>query len=265
MLAAVLAGGEGRRFGGPKQLYPFKGRPLAARSLEAAEALGYDTVVVTRRGLAARIREALPGARLLLDYEWLPCAGPLRGAATAAAEAWLQGYDLLLLLPGDAPWLEPGALEPLVEAASRCGCTASYYSAGGHVYPLFTAGPPRLVAEAALEACARGPPWRATGLLRASDPLLLLGSAAAGDPLRLATVNTPGDLEGRPSQLDEPAEGALEVAGGPQQLYRLAGRLRGCDAAAAYKAEAAAYRGLGLKALEAHALRDSRRACGVGP
>ena len=125
------------------------------------------------------------------------------------------------------------------------------------------AGPPRLLAEAALEACLRGPPWRATGLLRAGYPLLLLGSAAAGDPLRLATVNTPRDLRGTPSQLDEPAEGALEVSGGPQQLYRLAGLLRGCDASAAYRAEAGAYKALGLKTLEEHALRDSRRACGA--
>jgi len=261
VLAAVLAGGEGRRFGGPKQLYRFRGEPLAAAPLRAAAALG-DAALVSTARLAGALQEAFPGVEVILDYEWLPCRGPLRGVATAASVAWLRGYDVILIVPGDAAWASPAALEPLVRAALRCRCTASYYSAGGHVYPLFAAGPPRMIAEAALEACSRGPPWRATGLLRASSRLLLLGSSAAGSPMALATVNTPGDLRGVPSQADAPASGSLEVDGGPQSLYTLAGRLSGCGAALAYRGEAAAYRGLGLRVLALHAERDASRSCG---
>ena len=260
VLVAVLAGGEGRRFGYPKQLARIRGEPLLARPLRAAAALG-DPVVVTTAKLLPAIKSVAGDVEVLVDYSWLPCGGPLRGAATAASTAWLLGYDTLVIVPGDAAWIEAEALEPLVEASRRCGCTASYYSARGHVYPLFAAAPPRLLAEAALEACRRGPPWRATGLLRASKRLALLGSAAAGDPVRIATVNTPRDLEERPSQLDEPLEGYIEVEGGPLSLYKLAGLLEGCDAAAAYRSEARAYASLGLSRLASHAERDSLRAC----
>jgi len=45
-LAAVLAGGRGRRMGGQKTLVEFAGGPLIARPVSVAVAAGLEVVVV---------------------------------------------------------------------------------------------------------------------------------------------------------------------------------------------------------------------------
>ena len=49
-LVAVLAGGRGRRMGGPKALARARRRPLIARPLAAAAAAGLEAVVVAKAG-----------------------------------------------------------------------------------------------------------------------------------------------------------------------------------------------------------------------
>ena len=46
MWAIVVAGGEGRRFGEPKQFVPLGGQPVAARSVAAARTVADGVVLV---------------------------------------------------------------------------------------------------------------------------------------------------------------------------------------------------------------------------
>jgi molybdopterin-guanine dinucleotide biosynthesis protein A len=50
VIAAVLAGGRGRRMGAPKPLAQLAGAPLIERPLAAARAAGLDAVVVAKAG-----------------------------------------------------------------------------------------------------------------------------------------------------------------------------------------------------------------------
>jgi molybdenum cofactor guanylyltransferase len=50
LIAAVLAGGRGRRMGGSKPLAQFGGAPLIERPLAAAREAGLDPVVIAKAG-----------------------------------------------------------------------------------------------------------------------------------------------------------------------------------------------------------------------
>lgn len=83
----ILAGGEGRRFGGAdKGWMMFKGRPLAVRLAEQLVPLGDELLISANRNLP---RYGALGARVIRDTAG---AGPLAGIAAlaaAAAHRWL--------------------------------------------------------------------------------------------------------------------------------------------------------------------------------
>jgi len=123
----VLAAGEGRRFGGIKQLHPVGNRPMLERVLASAEATGIERRVVVLGAHADAIME-------LID---------LHGALPVKLERWHEGQAASLrhglnALPlevteaavvlGDGPGLSPEAI--LRVLATGHGVRAADYGAG---------------------------------------------------------------------------------------------------------------------------------------
>jgi CTP:molybdopterin cytidylyltransferase MocA len=125
----VLAAGEGRRFGGAKQLHPVDGVPMIERVLAAVERAGIpDRVVV----VGARAGDVL-------------AAVDLHGAVAVACEAWQDGQaaslhaglaalpdeaDRALVVLGDGPGLDPRAVRRMAEAPATGRVLAAEYGAG---------------------------------------------------------------------------------------------------------------------------------------
>lgn len=106
---AVLAGGEGRRMGGPKGVLALDGRPILERLLDRLAWPG-PTLLVTAPG-----REHPPGWRRFTNEATDPVAGegPLRGLLTALENA---STDEVVVLPVDMPNITPA---PLAWLAAR--------------------------------------------------------------------------------------------------------------------------------------------------
>ena len=106
---AVLAGGEGRRMGGPKGVLALDGRPILERLLDRLDWPG-PTLLVTAPG-----REHPPGWRRFTNEVTDPVAGqgPLRGILTALQNA---STDEVVVLPVDMPNI---ATAPLAWLAAR--------------------------------------------------------------------------------------------------------------------------------------------------
>jgi CTP:molybdopterin cytidylyltransferase MocA len=123
----VLAAGEGRRFGGPKQLARVDGRPLVEHALAAVAAL--DRVVVVLGAHAGEIRAGadLTGAEVVVCEEWAEGMGAsLRTGIAAARDA-----EEVVVVLADQPFITPAAVER-VRAAPGDGARATYGGAPGH-------------------------------------------------------------------------------------------------------------------------------------
>jgi len=123
--AAVLAAGSSSRFGtDPKQLAPFRGRPLVSWAVEAAVDAGVFDVVFVVAG-AVDLSPALPAEVLLVEN---PAWGDGQATSLAAAvhAARVGGFDALVVGLGDQPFVGPEAwravatsdlTEPIVAAS----------------------------------------------------------------------------------------------------------------------------------------------------
>ncbi|HUB76011.1 MAG TPA: NTP transferase domain-containing protein [Solirubrobacteraceae bacterium] len=174
-LAAILAGGAGRRLGGAKPAALLAGRPLISYPIGAARAAGLEVVVVAKR------RSALPPLDCELLLEPDEPLHPLLGVVTA-----LRRAPAVLAIACDMPFVTAAVLELLARTPPPAAAAA-----GGLLQPLLAAYSARdlPVLEQALAASA---PATAT--------LARLGTAAVpidhlGDPQRLcANVNVPAEL-----------------------------------------------------------------------
>ena len=99
-LAAVLAAGDGSRFGGPKLLVDFRGRPLVAWALDAALDAGLDETVVVIGGQA--LGAVVPdGVTVLGNPRW--AEGQATSLQVAIARAEAAGHDAVVIGLGDSP------------------------------------------------------------------------------------------------------------------------------------------------------------------
>ncbi len=184
LLGAVLAGGEGRRFGAPKADATVDGVSLVRRAVEAlAEAVG-TVVVVSSRPVADAPVEVLEDA--------VPGGGPLAGLASALDAAAARGMDGVLLLACDLPLVGPGTLRGVRDALADHRAVAPKRAGG--IEPLCAAWAVT-VREAAAARLAS--PDRSLHALFREVGGVALDRAALADAGEEAflNVNTPGDRD----------------------------------------------------------------------
>jgi nicotine blue oxidoreductase len=117
----VLAAGGSRRFGAPKQLARYRGRPLLVHAVEAARrALPRSPliVVVGAEGLRLRLtlRRTHYGARIVTNPDWKQGMATSLQAGIAAVP---RGARAALVLLVDQPRVGAAALQRLVVAWGR--------------------------------------------------------------------------------------------------------------------------------------------------
>ena len=110
-LCVVLAAGEGTRMNSalPKVLHPLAGLPLVVHVMRAAQAAGGDVALVAGHGAEAvveAVRRFVPDVENYVQESRLGTAH----AVLSARPALERGYDDLLVVFGDTPLLEAGAL-----------------------------------------------------------------------------------------------------------------------------------------------------------
>jgi CTP:molybdopterin cytidylyltransferase MocA len=159
----VLAAGEGRRFGGLKQLAPYRGRPLLEHALAAMAASGAlgTTVVVLGAGADAVLAGVdLQGARPVICGDWREGqAASLRAGVAALADV----VDAIVITLGDQPHMDPRAIDRIAAARDpeMQAVRATYGGRPGH---------PVLLERSLFEACMslRGDQGARTVLARAA-------------------------------------------------------------------------------------------------
>jgi CTP:molybdopterin cytidylyltransferase MocA len=181
----VLAAGAGTRFAGPgpKQLAPFRGRPLIEHPVAALAGAGLDPVLVVLGANTAAIAAGatLAPARVVSCPDWAEGQSrALRAGVAAAAE---YGAGAVVVVLGDQPLLDPAAVRAVL-AARGPGADAVRATYDG------TPGHPTLLEAALFGAVAR-----------------LEGDAGARDLLRVASVrHVVCDGLGAPDDVDTAAD-----------------------------------------------------------
>ena len=127
----VLAAGEGRRFGGTKQLAELRGRPLlehAVRAMLAVPALAPVVVVLGHDAEAIRRRVDLDGAEVVVCEAW-------REGQAASLRAGIEALgpvDAAVVLLGDQPFVTPQVIAGVLEARGHDAVRATYGGEPGH-------------------------------------------------------------------------------------------------------------------------------------
>jgi molybdopterin-guanine dinucleotide biosynthesis protein A len=181
----LLAGGRGQRMGGQdKGLIEWHGRPLIAHLHQVVRPLSDDLIISCNRNAD---RYAAFADRLVSDAE-ADFPGPLAGILAGLTVA---RHDQLLVLPCDAPLIDPALLLALHRTALEHSGKPVMVRQGEQWQPLFCMIP-RTLLEPLQQAWQAGErsPLRALLQLDAQPCL-----CAADDP-RLANLNTPELLRG---------------------------------------------------------------------
>jgi molybdopterin-guanine dinucleotide biosynthesis protein A len=126
----VLAGGEGKRFGGPKATARVAGRSLVSRAVDTLGGVVESVVVVSSRPVGPVDVPVLP--------DRTSGAGPLAGLESALVEAEGRGLDGVFLLACDLPLVGEGLIRTVAEALGG-GVAVAPARSGGGVEPLCAA------------------------------------------------------------------------------------------------------------------------------
>ena len=178
VLAAVLAAGDGSRFGGPKLRVDLRGRPLVTWVLEAALAAGLDETVVVTGG--EDLSDLVPAGITILDNpDWAD--GQASSVQVAVRHAEARGHDAVVIGLGDSPMV-PSEAWQAVAAVEAPLVTAAYDGA--------RRPPVRLAREVWALLPTEGDEGARVLLQRRPD--LVTEVPCAGDP---RDVDTEGDLE----------------------------------------------------------------------
>jgi molybdenum cofactor guanylyltransferase len=180
-LAAVLAGGRGRRMGATKATVALAGRALIEHPLRALQAAGLETVVVAKPG------SELPRLEVAVWEEPDEPVHPLCGVLRALEGA---GGRPVLAVACDLPFLAPAMLGRLAVADAPLVVP----EAGGRLHPLVGRYSPEL-ASSLRQALRRRAPLQEA--VRGMRPQVLGEDVLRqfGDPERLLfNVNDRADL-----------------------------------------------------------------------
>ncbi len=112
----ILAAGEARRFGSPKQLAPLGGRPLlehALAAMAAARSIGPVVVVLGAHAQAILAEVALQGAAPVLATDWADGQGASLRAGVAALAPRVEAIVVTL---GDQPAITAAAIDAVAGA-----------------------------------------------------------------------------------------------------------------------------------------------------
>nr|TFG54848.1 MAG: molybdenum cofactor guanylyltransferase [Hyphomicrobiales bacterium] len=135
-VGAIIAGGEGRRFGADKALAGIAGAPMIAH---VARALKVDALAVVGHAQAA----SMLSAAALSDPD-IAVRGPLAGLL--AALEWAAGLNAewLVTAPCDVPLIPVGCSDALIDAAQRAGVDAAHAATDDGVHALCAVWRPSL-------------------------------------------------------------------------------------------------------------------------
>lgn len=178
LLGALVAGGRASRFGSDKALALLAGRPLIAWAADVVAPYCAGTVVCGREW----------GGLVSVADVPLTDLGPLGGLAGALGYAEAHGFDAVVSIGCDMPWVPDGLVAALVAArpawcgdAPVLGC-----------WPSSLAQPLRAHLESSGDRSVRR--WGAS-----------VGGVAVASPSSLPNLNTPGDLANYATTLISPA------------------------------------------------------------
>lgn len=128
---AVLAAGQGERFGGGKLQAHLAGRPLLLWAVATALAAGLERVLVVLGHGAEDLRALLPSdPRLEVLVNPRRQEGMGTSLAVAARRAREGGAEVLVVLLGDQPLVAPSAVQAVAQAASTAPGGAAAAKAG---------------------------------------------------------------------------------------------------------------------------------------
>ena len=109
----ILAAGEGRRFGGTKQLADLHGRPLLEYALAAMTGISPRVVVLGHAADKIRRGVNMHGASVVECEDW----DEGQAASLRAGLAALPACDAVVVVLGDQPGITPEAISAVVAAA----------------------------------------------------------------------------------------------------------------------------------------------------
>ncbi len=114
--AVILAAGESGRFGCPKPLLTWKGRPLIVHAVDTAWNAGLSPILVVLGAGAERIAPALAGrpAQILTNYRWQE---GLNSSLSVGVAALPPSVDAAVFLPVDQPLLTADFLRKMIACA----------------------------------------------------------------------------------------------------------------------------------------------------
>lgn len=130
----VLAAGGSSRLGQPKQLLPYKGRPLLDVTLAMARRCGFDQLLVTIGGSSEDVRDRVDfeGCEVVENVNYTAGCSSSIGAAIGAVDERSDGVVLLL---GDQPDVSPAVVATLVRTAKGAPLGVTLYEEGrGHPF-----------------------------------------------------------------------------------------------------------------------------------
>jgi molybdenum cofactor cytidylyltransferase len=137
----VLAAGGSSRLGRPKQLLPYRGTTLLDWVVSTARGCGFDQLLVAVGGAAEDVRDAvdLSGADVVSNEAYGTGCSSSIAAALGALD---PGCDVLVLLLGDQPGVDPGTVRALLAGRGDAPLAVCRYDDGrGHPFafarPLF--------------------------------------------------------------------------------------------------------------------------------
>jgi nicotine blue oxidoreductase len=172
----ILAAGEGRRFGGTKQLAELHGQPLLEYALAAMAGVSPRVVVLGHAADEIRARVPLHGARPVVCADWEHG----QAASLRCGLAELPGCDGVVVVLGDQPGITRDAVDAIAATGGEEDAVRATY--GG------TPGHPVLLRRPLLE--------RAGELRGDSGFRDLLRSARVRD-VELGRIADPADIDTR--------------------------------------------------------------------